>query len=338
MAKRARKQSTPSPPERKPFGRAEDLFADRYPPRPDTGPPETIDPRWLLKAAGVAILAALLCAYATLCLLVYQGQWQLLLHPVLTAPLHTFPLDQSVRFGAAATGQPQLAGLWLPATDSALGTTTLLYLPDGSGNLGGDAVALEQLHQLPVNVFAFDYRGFGANAPSPHPTEARMAEDAESAFDYLVNTRHLAPSTIVPYGVGLGASLAAGLCQRHPAIPALALESPVPDAAGLAGADSRVGLVPLHLFFHERFEIAGTLSSLKTPKLLLGHGPSHTAVELSDAGLAQFSRSVASPVFTVHLGAWRPGNDQEAEAYRTTLLRFLDEYVASPPSGLGAHP
>jgi pimeloyl-ACP methyl ester carboxylesterase len=320
-----------------------------------------VDPRWLLKAAAIAIAAALVCAYLTLCLLVYQGQWQLLLHPDSHPKFETTLPVQTLRFGATETGQPRLSGLWLPASDPTPTTPTILFLPDGSGRLADDLPTLDQLHHLPVNVFAFDYRGFGASDPTPHPTELRMQEDAAAALDYLTNTRHIPPRSIVPYGVGLGASLAANLCAQHPELPALILESPIPDAFQVAHADPRARLVPLGLFFHERFEIAHTLATLKTPKLLLTAGPSHVGqrsipsgnlsaddqavVELlkdqkiapakTDAIDALF-KSAATPSFTAHLIPWNPADPDAsagpARAYRETILRFLNEYLPATSS------
>jgi hypothetical protein len=42
-------------------------------------PLEVVDPIWLVKALALSLVAALICVYATLCLLVYQGEWQLVL-------------------------------------------------------------------------------------------------------------------------------------------------------------------------------------------------------------------------------------------------------------------
>ena len=50
-----------------------------------TQPRKTSDPLWLIKAIAFTILVALFCGYLTLCLLFYQGQWQLVLHPTRTS-------------------------------------------------------------------------------------------------------------------------------------------------------------------------------------------------------------------------------------------------------------
>ena len=311
------------------------LTPRQHPPRPPAGPPEIVSPIWLVKAVAITIVAAVLCAYLTLCLLVYQGQWQLLLHPSSNPKLTTTLPIQTLRFGASETGQPSLAGLWLPTDTPPI--ATILFLTDGSGRLADDLPTLAQLHQLPVNIFAFDYRGFGASDPSPHPTQARMTQDAATALDFLTNTRHIAPQTIVPYGVGLGASLATNLCLQHPELPALIVESPVPDPYQLARADPRTHFVPLNLLLHERFEIASTLTSLRTPKLLLTTGPSHTSNPPDLHAQDSLYRSASTPSYTVHLAPWNSllpdVSPALTGAYRESILRFLNAYLSHPTQG-----
>ena len=312
-------------------------------PRPSSSQHEIVDPIWLLKPAAITIPVAVVCAWLTLCLLVYQGQWQLLLHPDTNPTLTTTLPVQLLRFGAAETGQPQLSGLWLPAEGFSGPVPTILYLPDGSGRLADDLPALTQLHQLPVNVFAFDYRGFGASDHSIHPTQARMQQDAAAALDYLIQTRHIDSHTIVPYGAGLGAALASQLAAQHPDLPAVILETPIPDAYQVAAQDTRASIVPVNLLFHERFEIASVLRTLKTPKLLLTFGPSHVTQTPGRPSIAQSSvdalfKAAQTPSFTAHLTPWNPA-DQNASpgpsaAYRQTILRFLNEYLPSAPRSL----
>src|ERR1039458_9215817 len=83
-----------------------------------SAPPETVDPVWLIKALALSLIAALICGYATLCLLYYQGEWQLILHPsrsVDRTPASTGLLYTNIQFDAAQNGQPRLTAWWIPA-------------------------------------------------------------------------------------------------------------------------------------------------------------------------------------------------------------------------------
>ena len=181
-------------------------------------PPEVVDPIWLLKAIALTVVAALVCAWLTACWLVYQGEWQLVLHP----EPHRRPdpgqpglAFDEIRFGASETGQPRLTGggpspkpphptpnpapsLPIPIPIPKYAAYTILYLHDGSGSLSNTVPMLARLHRAGLNVFAFDYRGFGTSDASAHPSEARMAQDAAAALDYLTATRHIPTRTSFP--------------------------------------------------------------------------------------------------------------------------------------------
>jgi len=307
------------------------------PPSAPTDPPEAVDPMWLASGLALSLLAALGCAWLTVCLLFYQGEWQLVLHP--THSIDQTPANanlpyEPVRFDASETGQPRLTAWWVPAAPSPTSQATfqstpkyagltVLYLHDGSHSLSATVPALARLHQAGLNVFAIDYRGFGLSDASSHPSEVRMAEDTAAALDYLVSTRHLPAGRIIPYGAGLGASLAAGLALHHPELPAVILDNPDPDPTATAVAAHPARLIPVRLLFRERFDLALPLRTLTIPKLLIAGGPSSDAVRRG--ALQILFRRAASPSFTVTLAAAHYETD-----YQTALSRFLDEDL--PPA------
>lgn len=288
-------------------------------PVPPAAPEEVVNPLWLLKAVGFTLIAALICAWLALCLLFYQGQWQLVLHPVRSsqpldhiAGLHATP----ILFDAAETGLPRLSGVLIPpSASSGRASWIALYLRPGESSLAQDATdaaTLQQLHALGLTVFAFDYRGFGASDPA-HPTSARMAEDAEAALRYLLG-RGTAENRIVLYGAGLGSSLAATLASHHPGIPALILDAPTPPTLQTVLADPRTRALPVRWLFHESFSL-DALRLLQTPKLLI----SYPSPEAPTAPLAY--NAAAIPKVTLELP--RSQDPQKGQA----IARFLDQFV-----------
>jgi pimeloyl-ACP methyl ester carboxylesterase len=220
---------------------------------------------WLIRALLAVIGCAFVFAYLTLCLLFYQGQWQIVFHPsrtVSTTPASVGVKYDDIRFDYTGTGISQLDGWWIPAEPgSPHAGLTLLFLRDGRGSLSDNVPQLKTLHSLGVNVFAFDYRGFG-NSANDHPSEQRVYEDADAAWAYLTGIRHLGPKSIALYGTGLGATVAAETAVRHRESPALILENPAPPALRLIEADSRTGLIPIKWLFRDRFEIEPKLQQL----------------------------------------------------------------------------
>lgn len=279
--------------------------------------PDLIDPRWILKALGIVLFIALLCAWGTLCLLWYQGQWQLVLHPsrtVATTPASVGLKFTELHFADDATGVPQLHGWLIPAAGDALTTSvpTALLLHAADGSIADALPRALVLHNAGLNILLFDYRGYGRSA-GHHPTEATMQQDADAALNWLISTQHLPAQNIILYGNGIGASLAVTLAAQHHDIPAIILDAPDGDLAGRVIHDPHSSLVPARLLFHETFSLAEPLRSLTTPKLLI----SYTNAQHPPAALA----NAASPKVTVELPT--PSDP----SLITSIQRFLDLYV-----------
>ena len=282
--------------------------------------PEVVDPRWLVRALAVMVVLALVCGYLTMGLLFYLGSWQLVLRPTHDANGGTGTPAESVRFGVDAAGKPQLVGEWLPAAPGAgRSSYAVLYLRGADGQLDrADGTQMAALHELGLNVLAFDYRGYGRSAATPHPTEQRMRQDAESAWAYLTGLRRITPGHVIVFGSGTGVSLAAGLMQQHADAAALIGYNADPEVLQRAQRDPRAKLLPLKLVFHERFALEA-LQSLRQPKLLY-------TVGTSDAARSAVYRTAADPKLTVEVATHNAGQEG------TALRRFLDDVApASVP-------
>lgn len=270
---------------------------------------ENVQGTWLLKATLVVVLAAAFCTYLALCLLFYRGQWQIVLHPVQEKPLSTERGDL-IRFDPAPSAQSQLAGEWFAARPgSRYDQITILFLPGGDGNRTSFSETQKALHDLGLNVFTFDYRGFGQSTHA-HPSQQRMEEDSEAAWDYLTGIRKIAARSIVPYGVGVGAALAVHLAEIHPETPSVILDSPRGDFREEMRHDPRWRLLPVGLLFHEDFPLALPLSHLNQPKLLIRIGGENPPA----------FQTAASPKITVAL----PTN--QGQLFEDAVRRFLDQY------------
>jgi len=289
---------------------------------------QSVHPLWLLKALGLSLLAALLCGYLALCLLFYQGQWQLVLHP--SRPITATPASsglkfEDVKFDYTEAGQPQLTGWWIPAEPGVkYSTYTILYLHGADGSLSDCVPELASLHALGFNLFAFDYRGYGASA-GRHPSQSMMQDDSEAAFEYLTQSRNTLPGQIVLYGNGVGAALATNLAERHSSVPALALESPMRDQLVTVLSDPRSRLIPLRLLLKERFSLS-PLATLATPKFLFLQTTGKITPEetLRIRLFEDLSKAAADPKMTV----------QSNGPAQQSLSRFLDEYLAQNPAPL----
>jgi uncharacterized protein len=235
--------------------------------KPASQEQETVSPKWLLTAVGIAIAAALSCTWATLCLMFWQGSWQLLYHPtksITRTPASDRIAFDKVEFAPSQAGIPQLKGWWVPASPDS--PYTAIFLHGANGNVSDTVDALARLHAAKLNVLAFDYRGYG-QSEFVRPSETHLREDAESAIAYLKDTRHISAGSLVLVGNGLGANLALQVAAAHPELAGVVLEYPIEAPADAIFRDSRARLVPARALVSDRWDSGVAAANLRIPSL-----------------------------------------------------------------------
>lgn len=284
--------------------------------QPAAEPPPLVSVRWLFTALALSLLLAVFCGYGALCLLFYQGQWQMLFHPsrsIAATPATAGLAYDDIRFDVTETGLPQLDGWWIPAAPgSPHAAGAILYLHPANGSLSDSVPTLAMLHHLGINVFAFDYRGFGRSLGA-HPTERLATDDAVAAWTYLTDTRHIAPRNLVVYGDGAGFTFAARLAARF-APAGVILQDPNPPARQIFAADARARILPLWLLQKEYLDPGADLAQTHIPRLFIGRR--------GDAALTHrlFANSTG-PKQYFDLRSTSPSTLPD------TLSRFLDEVL-----------
>ena len=261
-----------------------------------------VSPLWLLKAASFALLAALALAWLALCLLYWQGSWQLLYHPksdITRTPAAVGLPFESINFAATETGVTQLTGWWVPNANA---SRAILYLHGADGNLSDTVDALTALHAQNLAIFAIDYRGYGKSLPmqsAGRPNEKQLRQDAEWALTWLTLTRNIPAKCIVVYGSGLGANLAAELAADHSELAGLILDQPLQNALAPVFNDPRSHLVPAHRLVKDRYDLTAAARSLRIPSLwLLPSGESATPPAYNTEEIQKTLAWLNPPIFT----------------------------------------
>ena len=280
--------------------------------------PITVSARWLVTAICIAIAAAIACTWGAICLTFWQGSWQLLYHP--TAPVTRTPASaaiafDNVEFGPSPAGTPRLRGWWIPAGPGS--SYTAIFLHGANGNLSDTVDDLARLHAANLNVLAFDYRGYG-QSEFMRPSETRWREDAESAIQYLRDTRHIAARSLVLVGSGLGANLALQVAAAHPELAGVVLEEPVEAPTDAIFRDPRARMVPARALVSDRWDSNTTAASLRIPSLWFfrrGQGGDKTP--------EAFERVTARKVIV-----WLARGETGQRDYEDALSRWLDDLPA----------
>lgn len=137
------------------------------------------------------------------------------------------------------------------------------------GNAGNISHRLENVRLLldrGLQVFIFDYRGYGRS--TGWPSEAGIYRDGLAAYDYLVQQAGIPPDDIIAFGRSLGAAVALEVALQRE-VRSLIMESAFTSTRDMAKTMPLFGLLaPL---FPAHYNNLGKISGIRVPKLLI-HG------------------------------------------------------------------
>ncbi len=205
------------------------------------------------------------------------------------------------------------------------GTTTLIWFHGNAGNISHRVENILQLNRhLGVNVFIFDYRGYGRSEGKP--SESGFYLDAEAAIDYLVNERGLEAETdLVLFGRSLGCGVAVEMATRR-RVRGVILESGFGSVRVMA---KRIyPFLPSGLLLslvEARYDSLSKLPKVHAPVMVL-HGDRDSTVPI-ELGEEMFEAANEPKRFYTIEGASH--NDTYyvgGEPYFDALLEFIDAY------------
>jgi pimeloyl-ACP methyl ester carboxylesterase len=153
----------------------------------------------------------------------------------------------------------------------------VLYLHGNGSNVGANVEHAHRFHRLGLSVFAIDYRGYG-KSQGDFPSESQVYEDAQLAWDYLVQQRGVNPHQIYIYGHSLGGAIAIDLAVRHPEAAGLIVEGSFTSTRAMV--DFQKGLFwlfPIDWLLRQRFDSLSKVDRLQMPVLFI-HGTADNVV------------------------------------------------------------
>jgi pimeloyl-ACP methyl ester carboxylesterase len=218
--------------------------------------------RWTLTAAVLAYL--LVCAYFWA---IQRDKIYLPSSTIQTTPdrLGMKYETLSISSGSGAE-RGDLNAWWIPAEQAA--APTLLYLHGNKNNIGHHIENIKHLHDAGYNLLLVDYRGYGKSTGGV-PNESKMYEDAESAWNFLLQQRHLDPRQTFIYGHSLGGAIGIDLAVHHPEAAGLIAESTFTSMRAMA--EMEYPWLPVDLLLNQRFDSLDKVGKLKVPVLYI-HG------------------------------------------------------------------
>ncbi len=158
----------------------------------------------------------------------------------------------------------RLHGWYIPRHGS---KQALLFFHGNAGNISHRGASVEIFHRLGLNVFIFDYRGYGKSQGKPD--EKGLYKDARAAWRYLSKERGFGQEEIILFGRSLGGAVAAELAAEiQPG--GLILESTFSSAKDVANAVFPV--LSRLIFLRYDFDTAAHVRRVACPVLVL-HSP-----------------------------------------------------------------
>ncbi|MCM8813400.1 MAG: alpha/beta hydrolase [Candidatus Omnitrophica bacterium] len=212
-----------------------------------------------------------------------------------------------------ADGQT-LNGWFVPAPGARL---TVVYCHGNAGNITHRLHKVKFFHEMGLNFFIFDYRGYGKSTGKP--SEQGLYLDAQAAYDYAVSRSDVDKERIIVYGKSLGGPVAAELCVRRKA-RALVLEGSFASVA--LRAQELYPFLPMNLLITQKYETMVKVKGLTIPKLI-AHARQDEVISFRHA-----ERLFAAAAEPKQLLPFDGGHNDDvyvtSAAYRAELEKFLN--------------
>ena len=244
-----------------------------------------------------------------------------------TAVLQTSPARLGAPFeelripSGSGAERGDLHAWWIPAEKP--DAPTVLYLHGNFRNISYNLENALRYRALGSNLLLVDYRGYGKSSGGK-PSEAKVYEDAEAAWQYLVGQRGVKPQQLFIYGHSLGGAVAIDLALRHPEAAGLITESTFTSMQAMG--ELKYDFLPAGLLLNQRFESLQKITQLKVPLLLI-HGTWDQKVPVGMA--QQLFEAAPQPKTLVMIEGGEHSNNAAVGwvEYRDAVSAFIGQYA-----------
>jgi uncharacterized protein len=267
------------------------------------------------------LLILALCVYAGVIALIYFRQSSLIYYPnVAGRNLAATPQQIGLAFEDVellTEDKLRLHGWFIPS-ENARGT--LLFFHGNAGNISHRLDSIAIFNRMNLDVFIFDYRGYGQSQGRVSETGTYL--DAEAAWSYLVETRGIDANKIIVFGRSLGASIAAWLASRHrPA--ALILESSFSSVPSMARR--LYPFLPVEWLAKFSYDTRQYVGRIACP-LLVVHSKNDEIIPYAEGRLV-FDAAPANKQFLDIRGGHNDGFVVTGRVYSDGLKSFIDYWL-----------
>ncbi len=253
--------------------------------------------------------------YIVLIALIYIFQSKLIYFPSKNVDINpkTIGLEyESIMF--ESNDKTKLHAWYIPKKDAKI---TLFFLHGNGGNISHRLDSIKFFNSLGMNVFIFDYRGYGNSEGNAN--EKNTYDDAKTAWRYLLKNKNIKDKDIILFGRSLGGTIAAKLgSELKP--KAIILESTFSTTKELAS--DMFPFFPKFLI-HFKYETTKYLKNINYP-ILIVHSEDDNIIPFK-YGEAVFKNANEPKTFVKIRGDHNYGFIKSKHIYIPALKKFLQE-------------
>ncbi|MEA3419030.1 MAG: alpha/beta hydrolase [Campylobacterota bacterium] len=263
---------------------------------------------------SLRVMLALISAYGVVVVLVFLTQSSLVFFPMRSVDVTPKRIGLDFEEVRLETRDGVMLSSWFVPAKEQRGV--LLFCHGNAGNISHRLESIRIFHDLGLSVLIFDYRGYGQSEGSI--SEEGTYLDAEAAWEYLAEERHVDPSRIILFGRSIGGAVAARLAAKQQA-GALILESSFTSITDL-GAQVYPYL-PIRLLSRYHYDTSSYLQQIDMPLLII-HSPDDEIIPFTHAE-ALYERADKPKDLLQIMGDHNAGFFISGEHYINGIDRFL---------------
>ena len=271
---------------------------------------------------GLIIAAS---AYLLICLWLWRYQTRMMFFPDST--IRNTPADAGLSYEDVwlKTTNGQVHGWWIDSRSNLDEQIPVILFFHGNGSNLGDMVSrIQQFNDWGYSTLFIDYRGYGRSS-GPFPNEQRVYEDAEVAWQYLIQQQVLAEQIAI-YGQSIGGAIAIDLAVHHPDAAALIVESSFTSMRAMVARAKSLPLIPVNRLLTQRFESLEKVKSLQIPALFI-HGSDDEVIPEA-MGQRLYEATPTDKSYLLVEGAMHSGLPAvDSDLYTRTVRSFVETYA-----------
>ena len=201
---------------------------------------------------------------------------------------------------------------------------TIMYFHGDDKDIDKYVPRLDDLYPLDMNIFIFDFQGYGKSEGSP--SLSAIKQNSEDALIYLkTRTDVIDPDRMIYYAFSIGAVFALDLATRVQ-MPKVLITESIPASSDQSVRQNLKLGIPGSFFFDETFDNVDLIRKITCP-ILMFHGDHDQTLSYADHAVPLFNAAPSPKVTYTVKGAGHSNliDTLGASTYRKDIQDFLTD-------------